>query len=486
MTGGAADVVVVGAGLSGLTSAILLAETGRRVVVLEQHTIPGGFLQQFTRHRTRFDVGFHYLGSTRPGRPVRQFLDHLQLTPRLELAPLPADAAIEVVHGPCRWAYPTAWTRFREKAAASWPEARAALDAFADDCEAVCAAYKWFDLRRGKDYVHPLDLPFSRASLAEHLTPLGLPDWPREVLCTQSFNLGLRADEVPWTKHALAFRSNFDETSRIVGGGGALVEALVARGRELGVDYRFRQEVVGFECSKKRVRAVSTARGERWEAELFVAACHPKVVLSRIADADLKPVFKERVLALRDSRGAVQVWLRLRAPLESIGETCLLLWDDRAAAGKPPLGALLITRPDPLRLEIMTYLERDPWFTPWTGTRAFRRGPDYEVFKERLAERMIAAVARVAPELPERIEHRFAATPLTDEHYTLGPGGAVFGISHDVGQQGRDRPQPRTRLKNLWFTGHSIQMPGICGVLINAFDTCATLRGDDLFAQVAT
>ena len=67
------DAVVIGAGMSGLVDAILLAETGRRVVVLEHHTIPGGYLQQFKRKKTVFDVGFHYMGSTNPGRPPSLF-----------------------------------------------------------------------------------------------------------------------------------------------------------------------------------------------------------------------------------------------------------------------------------------------------------------------------------------------------------------------------------------------------------------------------
>ena len=81
----------------------------------------------------------------------------------------------------------------------------------------------------------------------------------------------------------------------------------------------------------------------------------------------------------------------------------------------------------------------------------------------------------------------YSATPLSDEWYTKNEHGAVFGISHDVSQQGSGRPQPRTRLKNLYFTGHSIMMPGICGVFINAFDTCDQIRGDNvLFESVAT
>src|SRR6185503_20421000 len=93
------DVLVIGAGISGLVDAILLAEAGRRVLVLEQHSIPGGYLQQFTRKKTTFDVGFHYMGSTAPGRPMRQFLEHLRVWERLKVVPFPADAAIEVRRG---------------------------------------------------------------------------------------------------------------------------------------------------------------------------------------------------------------------------------------------------------------------------------------------------------------------------------------------------------------------------------------------------
>jgi phytoene dehydrogenase-like protein len=498
----APDAVVIGGGISGLTDAILLAESGRKVVLLERHGVPGGYLQQFTRKRTRFDVGFHYLGSTEPGRPMRQFLQHLRVWERLRLLPFPEDAAIVVQGQGRRFAYPTRWARFRELAAAAWPDERAALQRFCDQVDAVCREYKWFDLRRGRDYAHPLDLPFSPGSLAQELEPAFRDPWLRQVLGVQSFNLGLLPHEVPWVKHALAFRSNFDLTSRLEGGGGALVAALVERGRELGVEHRLRSEVTGFRCAEKRVRAVRTARGDELAAGLFVAACHPKPVLRLLPDEELKPVFKVRTLALRESRGAVQVWLRLRGPCPSLGASCWLIEAGEDPPGAPPLEAILVTQPtaaeSPLlcerglwpgrghRVEAMTYLEQAP-FARWRHLPAHKRGPEYEALKADLAARVVRAIARVAPELPGLIEDVYAATPLTDEHYTRNEEGGVFGISHDVAQQGTSRPQPRSRLKNLWFTGHSLQMPGICGVFINAFHTCELIRGDGaLFEAVAT
>ena len=131
------------------------------------------------------------------------------------------------------------------------------------------------------------------------------------------------------------------------------------------------------------------------------------------------------------------------------------------------------------------YVSQAP-FARWRDQPVMRRGEDYERLKKGLADEVVARIAEHAPELPDAIEDLYAATPLSDEHYTRNDHGGVFGISHDLSQQGLDRPMPRMRWKNLFFTGHSIHMPGVVGVVINAFATCASIRGDNwLFESVA-
>ncbi|MEI7848935.1 MAG: FAD-dependent oxidoreductase, partial [Chloroflexota bacterium] len=41
------DVVIIGAGLGGLSSAAYLAKAGKKVLVLEHNPIPGGYAQEF-------------------------------------------------------------------------------------------------------------------------------------------------------------------------------------------------------------------------------------------------------------------------------------------------------------------------------------------------------------------------------------------------------------------------------------------------------
>ena len=75
---GAYDCVVVGAGNGGLSAAAQLAAKGVKVLLLEQHTVPGGFATSFVRGRFEFEASLHQfcdIGSPTAKGNVRQFLE---------------------------------------------------------------------------------------------------------------------------------------------------------------------------------------------------------------------------------------------------------------------------------------------------------------------------------------------------------------------------------------------------------------------------
>ncbi len=86
------DVVVIGAGNGGLTSAAILAQKGVKVLLLERHNIPGGCATSFCRGRFEFEVALHQLSGMgtpeRPG-PLRGLLGDIGVLDDLEFVEMP-------------------------------------------------------------------------------------------------------------------------------------------------------------------------------------------------------------------------------------------------------------------------------------------------------------------------------------------------------------------------------------------------------------
>ena len=71
-----ADIVVIGAGLSGLMYGIVAAQKGYRVAVVEKHFKPGGYATNFARERQKyvFDCSLHKITGLGPEGNMRNAL----------------------------------------------------------------------------------------------------------------------------------------------------------------------------------------------------------------------------------------------------------------------------------------------------------------------------------------------------------------------------------------------------------------------------
>ncbi|RYZ77448.1 MAG: FAD-dependent oxidoreductase, partial [Proteobacteria bacterium] len=72
------DAIVIGSGIGGMTAATLLARAKKRVLLLERHTVPGGFSHTFKRKGYSWDVGVHYVGQMdKKNSILRRILDYV-------------------------------------------------------------------------------------------------------------------------------------------------------------------------------------------------------------------------------------------------------------------------------------------------------------------------------------------------------------------------------------------------------------------------
>lgn len=82
------DVIIVGAGLGGLTAGAKLAREGKKILVVEQHRVVGGCATAFSRKGRTFEVGLHEMGSMKRESRIQMFKD-IDVYDRLEFIRVP-------------------------------------------------------------------------------------------------------------------------------------------------------------------------------------------------------------------------------------------------------------------------------------------------------------------------------------------------------------------------------------------------------------
>ncbi|HZJ75713.1 MAG TPA: NAD(P)-binding protein [Clostridia bacterium] len=87
------DVIVVGAGLGGLTAAATAAYKGKKVLLLEKNNTLGGVMTSFVRGRFEFEASlqaFYGFGIRENAGSARKILDELKISSAVNWAPVPA------------------------------------------------------------------------------------------------------------------------------------------------------------------------------------------------------------------------------------------------------------------------------------------------------------------------------------------------------------------------------------------------------------
>lgn len=83
------DVIIIGAGLGGLTAGAKLAKEGKSVLLLEQHDRPGGCATTFKRKDFIMEVGLHEMDGLHPRDIKHRIFDNIGLGDRVTFLPVP-------------------------------------------------------------------------------------------------------------------------------------------------------------------------------------------------------------------------------------------------------------------------------------------------------------------------------------------------------------------------------------------------------------
>jgi phytoene desaturase len=465
VTGPTDRVVIVGAGLAGLSAAMRLARTGREVTVLEREALPGGRCGVWQDSGYTIDTGPVVL--TMPGL-IEDAFDALGESMRDWVTLDPVEPAYRAVY-PDRSTLdvhtdPTAMAEeIRQRIG---PDEAAGYERFVDY---VSEVYR-LEIRSFIDA--NLDSPFSllNADLAR-LVALGgfrrldpvvssyLKDpRTRRIFSFQALYAGLSPQRALALYSVIAYMDSVAGVSYPRGGMNALARGMAAAAAKHGVDFRYGVEVERVERQGRRATAVLTTAGERLPADVVVLNPDLPVARERLLDAPLRRPLRYSPSCVLMLAGSTADYPQLahhtihfgRAWRRTFGE----LIDERVIPTDPSFLVSTATRTDPTLAPAGRHTYYVLFMVP-----SLQGGQDWSRLREPFVAKMLDTLhAHGLTDFAAGAETMQVTTPAQWDEQGMA-GGTPFALAHTFTQTGPFRP------KNLWgenvvLTGSGTQ-PGV-------------------------
>ncbi|MDG4650811.1 phytoene desaturase family protein [Chryseobacterium arthrosphaerae] len=491
------DILVIGSGLGGLVSALVLAKEGLKVCVLEKNNQYGGNLQTFSRDKLIFDTGVHYLGGLSEGQNLNRFFSYLEIMDGLELQKMDEDGYDRISFGNESVQYPHAqgYQNFVEQLSRYFPEEKENLENYCEEIQYVCSQFPRYHVI-GKDHYNEEILHLNTKRFIESVTQ---NKKLQSVLLGSNFLYAGDSENVPFYVHALTVNSYIQSAYKCVKGGSQISKLLIRKLREYGAEVHKHSEVSGFVFDENNIlKSVQTKAGKEYSARQFISNIEIRATMKLIGEERLKKSFMNRVLSWKpvsscfsvyivlksqslpnfnyniyhySSEG--QVWNAFRYRKETWPETYML--SSTASKHHPEFAESLTA------ISYMDFEEVKEWENTFnTVADEHERGEAYEKFKLEKTEKMIEALEKKIPGLRHAIRRIYTSSPLSYRDYIGNFEGNMYGYMKSSENPLKTMVSPRTKIDNLFLTGQSVNMHGILGVTIGAFNTCAEMLGKDI------
>jgi len=473
------DVIIIGAGLGGLTAAAKLSREGKKVLLIEQHSIPGGCATTFKRKDLKIEVGLHMIDGLDDGDPKLKIFKELGILDNLEFKRVPE--FYRFVKPGVDMIIPDNYKEAIKVLAERFPAEKKGILKFFKIILALrkeifrVPRQKWRMLLSMPlfPFLVPNLMIRENATVGKLLDTLFKDEDLKLVLLA---NLGYYHND-PYTMtllyYSVAQGSFFSGGGYFIKGGSQMLSdylASVVENHGGKIIYRHTVDEIIIEngvATGVKYSKESATKGERQSAygKCIVAnAALPNVIGKLLKDTQAKTKLSNAVGNLGIAPSILSVYLGFRTPPKDLGNRyySTIFFDGGLSSQREIVEyhhadlskrisifvdySLLDSGLAPEGKSVGVICAMD-YISDWDTLRK----EQYEERKELAAKTLIGRLDKLIPGIKDEIEYYEVATPLTIRRYTLNPEGTAYGYAQIPRQAGRRRVKIQSPIGNLFF-----------------------------------
>lgn len=488
------DVVIIGAGISGLTSSALFKRAGLSCCVIEMNNTPGGSIQGFNRLNYRFDSAIHWINNCGPtGLVTRIFKiigsDYPKSKEQKRIRRFVSDDFDYLI------------TNNPDEIKAQWikefPHEKNGILRFFRDAKRISKSFERHTyLSRTMDTMNWFESAIYGLKMLRFVLPFiphirfdgnegvkrGLKKYFKDPKLQSVFSSepDLLSCLIP-----ISWAYSNDFQTPPPGGSQRFAEWLTYTTEHLGGDIFFKSKVSKILIENNTAVGVKVdhiGTTHEIKSKYVVAACDVETLFEKMLPSTAIPKkMKENLKGAELYASAFTVSLGLDCPAEELGlgEEIIYLADpkvsrDELGGGDPHKSGihilassardktLALPEHGTLTLFIPGWMNNyDHWQCEKDESGNYVRGEKYKKLKQKFADIIIDRVQeKVAPNLREHILHCDIATPVTHHRYTGNKDGSMMGQRPGKENMKAKVATYKTPVTNLLRSGHWADLGG--------------------------
>jgi all-trans-retinol 13,14-reductase len=488
------DVIVIGSGMGGMTTATALSRMRHKVLLLERAQTIGGLTHTFSGDGFSWDVGLHYCGMFGDDEPADKVLDWLSG----ETVQFQSIGTVyDTIHFPDGFeiAVGRPAEAYKSELKEHFPDNAAEIDAYFEALksgeeairlvsaersmpEPVRSAHRWWNKKKIDRWCGRTTDPKLAA-----------------VLSAQWGTYGGIPKQASFAIHALIIRHYLEGASYPVGGAGSIAAGLVPVIESEGSSARPETMVDEILINDGRAIGVRTISGQVFEAPAIVSAIGAGETVDRLLPLNIREQeWAVEIAAMKPSICHFEMFLGFEGDIEKLGATRSNHWffeswdtnDGLWTNTEDAIQMMFVSFPSlkdanhdpgPSHRHTGQFMVLADWSTvaDFVTDDGIEDPDKWAAFKDDVQTRMLAFFAKKFPALAPLVVCSVFGTPLATAKFTAHEKGGFYGLETTPRRIMSDALRPRTPVPGLYLTGQDVLTPGIAGSLFSGMLTAAAI-----------